>query len=574
MHSLSRRDFLRFSAAAAGTVIVSSGLSGCSEDTTVSGVAASFDHGVASGDPGLDRAIIWTRATPESDGTVNIQWEVATDAAFTNLTHDGATSTDVSRDYTVKVDVQNLAAGTTYYYRFTAPNQVSSIGKFKTLPASDVDSVAFAVVSCSNYPFGRFHVYRDVANRNDIDAVLHLGDYIYEYAAGTYPAETDIAAGRELTDDNTGETISLENYRNRYALYRSDTDLQAAHASAAFITIWDDHEVANDTYQTGAENHDTATEGDFGVRRADAMQAWFEWTPVRPASVGDESTIYRRFDFGTLVSLYMLDTRQIGRDVQLALADFIDPTTGAVDGANFAAALADTSRSILGADQLNWLQTAMANSTALWQVLGQQVLMGRMNVPVELLTTTPPNPAALGELVTTKSRLLQGDTSVSAEDRARVETVIPYNLDAWDGYAVERETILETALSMDKNLIVLAGDTHNAWANNLKTLNGTPVGVEFATASVTSPGLETFFGITNTASAIQVEFALTTLIDDLSYLNVADRGYLVARFTREAASAEWIHIDSVKNSNYTVVSERSKTLTTLPGDSGRSLLNG
>lgn len=593
MHPLSRRTFLRLSALASAGVVVSTGLAGCSDsddddevgrddDAGVPGsLRARFDHGVASGDPGTDRAILWTRATPASDaaggtpadGTVRVRWEVATDPDFANLVNGGETEAVAERDWTVRIDARNLAAGTTHHYRFTVGDVVSPAGRFRTLPAGAVSEVALAVVSCSNYPAGHFHVYREVAELEGIDAVLHLGDYIYEYEAGFYPDEETLVAERALPADADAETVTLEQYRARYALYRTDPNLQAAHASAAFITVWDDHEVANDAWRNGAENHDPADEGDYEARREAALRAWFEWTPVRPASEGDEETIYRRFEFGELATLHMLDTRHAGRDPQLSIADYVDPATGTVNGAEFAAALADPNRTLLGAEQLGWLQQGVAASTATWQVLGQQVLMGRMLVPVELVASLPaaPDPTVLAELVGIKARLLQDDPSVTDAERARVETVVPYNLDAWDGYAAEREAVLETARQTGSNLVTLAGDTHNAWANDLAAVDGTPVGVEFATPSVTSPGLETILGVDGPEAAAATEAALVTLIDGLRYLNVADRGWTVVRLTPERASAEWRYVDTVKTVAYEVLEARAAALSTAPGAASLTL---
>ena len=597
MRPLSRRAFLRLSALASGGVVVSTGLSGCSSSDDDDGAGAGgenggsdvpgslrarFDHGVASGDPGTDRAILWTRATPVRDGadddasgagTVTVRWEVATDPEFANLVNDGETEAVAERDWTVRIDARNLAAGTTHHYRFVAGDVVSPSGRFRTLPAGPVPEVALAVVSCSNYPAGFFHVYRELAALEDLDAVLHLGDYIYEYEAGVYPDAETLVAERALPADADEETLTLEQYRARYALYRTDPDLQAAHASAAFITVWDDHEVANDAWRNGAENHDPVTEGDYEARREAALRAWFEWTPVRPASEGDEQTIYRRFEFGELATLHMLDTRHAGRDPQLSIADYVDPTSGTLNGTELAAALADPNRTLLGAEQLGWLQQGLSASPAIWQVLGQQVLMGRMLVPAELVASLPaaPDPATFAELVGIKARLLQGDPSLTDAERARVETVIPYNLDAWDGYAAEREAVLETARRSGANLVTLAGDTHNAWANDLATLDGTAVGVELATPSVTSPGLETILGVDGPEAAAATEGALVTLIDGLRYLNVADRGWMVVRLTPERASAQWHYVDTVKTAAYERLEDRARELSSAPGETGRTL---
>lgn len=576
MAGITRRDFLRASAWALGGVVVSTGLQGCLSSSSSSDPeverSLAFEHGVASGDPLSDRIMVWTRVTPKDSSTadVDISWEVASDAAFTQMLHSDSARTGQARDFTLKVDVQNLTPGQSYYYRFKAGSATSPVGRMKTLPAAGVTQVRFAVLSCSNFPAGYFHAYAQAAQESELDAVLHLGDYIYEYATGEYATEDAAALGRSLPADNNGELFTLDDYRKRYALYRTDADLQALHAAAPFIAVWDDHEVANDTWTDGAENHNDG-EGDFNQRKLAALQAYFEWLPVRPASENDELTIYRSFDFGDLVSLHMLDTRIIGRDEQLSYANYI--SAGGLDAARFIADVSATDRTLLGQPQMNWLQSQLAVSSARWQVLGQQVLMGRMLLPAEMLTALadPANAGlatTLGELVPLKLRVQAGDPTLTPQEIARIETVIPYNLDAWDGYAYEREVIFGLARALDKNLVVLAGDTHNAWANNLKTLAGEPVGVEFATAGVTSPGLESYLGLP--AAAIpQAEQAITLLVDELQYLNASQRGYLVVTFTEDQARADWRFVSTVKARDYVIDDARSKALITLPGKANR-----
>lgn len=272
--------------------------------------------------------------------------------------------------------------------------------------------------------------------------------------------------------------FTLSDYRKRYALYRTDTDLQSLHQKVPFIAVWDDHEVANDTWREGAQNHNEG-EGDFDERKMQALQAYFEWMPIRPASANDEETIYRSFHFGNLLSLHMMDTRVIARDQQLSYSDYISGSS--FNQAQFEADVTSASRTLIGAEQHLWLNNALASSTATWQVLGQQVLMARIDLPVELVTQfEDPDPAtifpAFIELYGIKQRILDGDNTVTDEERERVENVIPYNLDSWDGYEAERDTIFDTARDLDINLVVLAGDTHNAWASNLTDSSDTIVG--------------------------------------------------------------------------------------------------
>lgn len=602
---MTRREFLSISAAAACTLIVSTGLSGCGSSNNDSvHSAAAFNHGVASGDPQTDKVIIWTRATPQNDETeLSVTYEVAGDEAFANILHNGTAVTNADRDYTVKIDVQNLKAGTPYYYRFRSGKNVSAVGKTKTLPEGAVASVKMAVFSCANYPKGYFNAYAEAAKKDDIDVALQLGDYIYEYGMldengnPAYATENAAAIGRVLPADNDTELLSLDDYRKRYALYHTDSGLQALNAAVPFIAVWDDHEVANDAYKSGAENHDPATEGSFDDRKTAALKAYFEWLPIRPASSDDESTIYRSFDFGDLVALDMLDTRIIGRDKQLSYADYMIPDGEGgmtLDAAAFTAALTDENRSMMGTTQLQWLQQRMATATATWHVLGQQVLMGRMNIPAELLTllgalegdlddTTKTAllsqlQSAFGELAQIKGRMLRDDPMLTPEEMARVTTVAPYNLDAWDGYFMERERVLGAALANDKNLVVLAGDTHNSWANDLKALNPTThlpeyqAGVEFAVTSVTSPGLEEYVGLSTTEAAMQFEQVLDLLIDDLHYCNLNNRGLMTVTFTPSKAEAEWFFVDNIDSETYGILSSRSQKLAVEPGAGNRKLI--
>ena len=585
MSVFSRRDFLRKASVGVGgsmlfgSAAVSAGVEKGLRTDRSKPLFSEFLHGVASGDPLADRLIIWTRLSLTRKGRrirlrrIPVAWTVATDPEFKNVVRRGLTVARARRDFTVKVDLVGLTPGTRYYYRFNTFSSFSPIGSGKTLPTAGVQQVKLAVMSCSNYPTGYFNVYTDVAQLPDVDAVCHLGDYIYEYGPGGYATENADAIGRSFEPGNDFEILALADYRARYAQYRTDAGLQALHAAVPFICVWDDHEVANDAWLNGAENHGP-DEGDWDDRKAAAIRAYYEWMPIRPPEPANRTIIYRSFDFGGLVNLMMLDTRIIARDQQLNYANYFG-LDGSFDAARFTADVGDTSRALLGSDQLAWLQATMLSSTATWQVLGQQVLMGRMNIPAELLANlATPGPeifAALEELATIKGRVLAGDPSVTPLERARVETALPYNLDAWDGYQFEREVIFGTALSANKNLVCLAGDTHNAWANDLRDLAGNNVGVEFATASVTSPGLEQVLAIPGPLAG-SAEFVLQTLIDDLKYTNTFDRGYMTVTFTPTEATAEWTYIDNILSPEYATLPFRSRSLKVEPGPTGRKLI--
>jgi alkaline phosphatase D len=556
-----------------GAVAISTGLAGCVLDSDDKR-RVDFTHGVASGDPLQDSVILWTRAVPERGSKVKVGWEIATDAEFSSVVRSGTAETTEAHDFTIKVDAQGLIPGQRYYYRFRSSGATSPVGAATTLPEGSVGQVRLAVVSCSNYPAGYFHVYREVANQADLDAVVHLGDYIYEYSSDpdSYASEDARALGRTFPENNNRELLTLADYRRRYAIYREDPDLQLAHQRLPFIAVWDDHEVANDTWRNGAENHDDS-EGDFEQRKLAALQAFFEWMPIRPVIEGNDEAIYRSFRFGDLVDLHMLDTRVIGRDQQLDYLNYLSEAGLNVD--QFTADVTDPNRTLLGAEQRLWLQNKLATSSGRWQVLGQQVLMGRMDLPAELLLaiateTFDDLPATLQELATLKGMQLQG-MPLTEEQEARIGTAAPYNLDAWDGYQAEREVVLGMARQLDKNLVVLAGDTHNAWANNLKDMNGNQVGVEFATASVSSPGLEDYLGLPD-AMIADAEQGIGLLVDGLDYLNINQRGYMVVTFTQEEARANWYFVDTVKSREYTVDNSRSAARKTLPGAGHRKVV--
>ncbi|WP_335954680.1 alkaline phosphatase D family protein [Acinetobacter guillouiae] len=563
---ITRRELIQKSLFGFGALSLSAGFTGCndSSDRESTTLQVNFEHGVASGDPLQDRVILWTRLTPnDSSARLQVTWEIALDDQFKQIIKTDKVTTAKAQDFTVKVDATNLKPDQRYFYRFSFGNKVSPVGQTKTLPINP-SKVSFAVCSCANYPAGYFYVYREMA-KQDVDVVIHLGDYIYEYGQGGYATEDAVKLGRTLAADNNQEIIKLDDYRKRYALYRKDKDLQTLHHRHPFIVIWDDHELANDTWREGAENHQ-ANEGAFLDRKLAALQAYFEWMPIRPISANDHLNIYRQFDFGSLVQLTMLDTRILARDKQLEYTDYI--TASGMDFQRFQTDLTNQNRTLMGYTQREWLQQKLAQSKATWNVLGQQVLMGKILIPAELLV---PLSAVLSgnatqevlnqintmimELVQLKMRVLQGDPTLTAIEKARLTTVAPYNLDAWDGYYAEREILYGTLKALNKKVVVLAGDTHNAWSSELYSQAGDFVGVELATSSVSSPGIEKYLNIP-VEQLQQFEMAFTTLIDELDYTNLNQRGYLNVSFTATQVQADWIYVDTIKEPQYTVDTKR------------------
>ncbi len=445
-----------------------------------------FYHGVASGDPLTDRVIIWTRVTPEEHDVISVQWEVSLDKDFNKIKKSGIMSTSRVRDYTVKVDVSNLAAGTVYYYRFINRATYSPVGRTKTAPAKNPSEVNLGIVSCSNYEFGYFNAYNGLADQ-DLDAILHLGDYIYEYGPGKYGDEN---FPRKHLPPN--ELLTLDDYRTRYAQYRLDKGLQKAHQNHPFILIWDDHEIANNAYKTGAQNHQ-ADEGDYGMRKANAKKAYYEWQPIRDTG-NDE--LYRKFSYGNLVDIFMLDERFTGRSEPPA------------DKAG-----AKEERTMLGAEQLKWFKKNLVGSTATWKVIGNQVIFS----PCDLSLVRPDDPV---------------------------------NLDAWDGYAYERDDIRSYLIDrVIKNTIFVTGDTHASWAFEVpeNTIDykesGKSCAIEIATPSITSSNW-------NESSpddqVIMAEKAIQSTNPHLKYINGRDHGYTVLKLSRDKTIAQWFYTSDIK----------------------------
>ena len=600
-----------------------------------------FAHGVASGDPYADSVILWTRISPADGfvGSQNVQWEIASSADFApgSIKGSGSFTTSSARDWTVKVEAAGLRADTTYFYRFRAGDGVSSVGQTKTLPVGS-DPVRLAIFSCANFPAAQqFDAYARAAaiqSANPYDAWLQVGDYIYEYGPGGYGSAEDAAGSRGFLPNR--EILSLDDYRERYAQYHTDPGLQALQAAAPLIAIWDDHETANDSWKGGAENHQSATEGDWIARRDAALKAYYEWIPIREPGqrqLSDGATAsspltqgYRSFSFGEVLALHMLETRLTARDEQLQYPDAaavqarigailadpaqvasyatqagIAPPTSAAAIPAFATALAplvtqelviaivqkawgDPNRDLIGDSQMAWLQQQMATSTAAWQVLGQQVLMQSMAVPAELLLNAG-NPALLDKYAGPLQKLATGTPFASlppAEQALFAESgKIPYNLDAWDGYGAERETILQTALALGKRLISLAGDTHNAWAGVLDTMSagsqpaGTVAGLEFATPGVTSPGLEKYlpgadaYIRANYPAVDGLDGLFLGYVNGLKYADLNRRGFLDLTVSKEQAVGSFQFLngtDAVSGqplwSSETVVSSASYVLST------------
>lgn len=445
-----------------------------------------FYHGVASGDPLTNKVVIWTRVTPDDSlASIDVSWEISENEQFESPVKAGSFTTSPKRDYTVKVDVDGLTPDTRYFYRFKALNQTSPVGRTQTLPAGHIDSLKFAVVSCSNWQHGYFNGYNRIADK-EVDVVLHLGDYIYEY--GTDNAKN---ADRKHLPDH--EIITLADYRTRYSQYHLDEGLRKMRLRHPMITIWDDHEVANNTYLEGAQNHQPG-EGDFLARKAAAKKAYYEWIPIRE---GEKH--YRTFTFGSLAELIMLDERNEGKT---------KPAAGVNDPI-----YAQQDRSMLGQEQLQWFETKLRNASPVWKIIGNQVMFSDL-------------------------------------DRSAVSPNNPRNMDSWDGYPAEKQKIADVIRSQNlKNVVFLTGDTHASWAfevvaDPLKKISADyqPLAVEFGTPSISSSNSNE--SMPDDSVKIR-EQKLTNTNPHLKYVNQRDHGYVLMTIYPNRVRADWFFVGSV-----------------------------
>ena len=440
--------------------------------------AVDFLHGVASGDPLTDRVILWTRVTPRGDarGAVAVHWEVSAALDFATVLAAGDVVTSPARDFTVKVDAGSLPPGTTVYYRFSVGAARSLVGRTRTAAVGPSDRLRLAVVSCASLAHGYFHIYRELAARLDLDAVVHLGDYIYEYSSGHY--------GDVRPYDPPTEIVSLADYRRRHAQYKRDVDLRAVHQQHPMIAVWDDHEFANNTWADGAAAHMPGEDGPWRDRKAAAMRAYFEWMPIREQSDG---RIWRRFAFGDLVDLVMLDTRLWARPEQ---------TPGDTP------ALHDPLRSLLGDAQERWFFEAVTTSAARWKLVGQQVRMA------------PLRPK--------------------------------FNTDTWDGYPAARDRFLATLARMRaNNVAVLTGDIHTSWAMDLALDPFDPRGYDPRTGEGSLAVELIGPGVTSPGHPPEVEAEIPGLLAQnphMHYANASQRGYILVDCTPERLQAEWFHL--------------------------------
>ena len=466
-----------------------------------------FYFGVASGDPQTNSVIIWTKVYSATGQTIPVKWQIAVDTSMQNVVANDVVIASQASAYTVKVRPANLLPNTTYFYRFETNGIYSPIGRTRTAPET-ADELNFAVVSCNNYEQGYFNAYRLIANRSDINAVVHLGDYIYEYGAAVVNGKSTVRSHIP-----THEILSLQDYRSRYAQYRLDEDLQEAHRLHPFITEWDDHEFANDSYMSGAKNQQPE-DGDWEERKANARKAYFEWLPITD---NPKQTVMRKISYGNLADLFMLDGRVEGRS---------KPGETPYD-----TVIQSPEQFMLGREQTKWLINGVKNSKARWKVMANQVVFSEL-------------------------------------DAHQLTKAHAINQDAWDGYPVERKEILDSFYAAGaKNILVLTGDIHLSWAFDLvqnpknknrynrKTGEGV-IGAEFVTPSVSTNGVgeryNRFVG-----KLIASIIGRKTTNPHLVFQNICDHGYLLLNLTADRAQATWNFCKTIRKKSVQFVAKDS-----------------
>ena len=529
---LTRRTLLKAGAVATGAVATAATVPATTSARAASGV---FGHGVASGDPLGTAVVLWTRVTPSADATpgsgrgaaTEVAWELADDPAFRRVRRRGTVRTSPASDHTVKVDVTGLTPYTRYWYRFRALGQTSRVGRTQTA-ADDgrVHALRLGFVSCANWTGGYFSAYRHLAARDDLDLVLHLGDYLYEYGNGAGRYGPDSLVGKR---DHVPavEMTTLPHYRQRHAQYKTDPDLQAAHARFPWIVIFDDHEVANDSWSSGAENHQPETEGDYGARRRAAYQAYLEWMPIRlPDQTGAVGTrFWRRFSFGPLADLSVIETRQ-NRTEQVA------GQMGALIGTDVVA-LGDPDRVLLEPQQLQWLADGIRSDAAQWHLIGNQTVFSR----TAFLKDVPGRDQLLDAGV--------GGTTV--------------NTDQWDGYQDDQQQVLDAMAAAGGSPVVLTGDIHSSWAIEVPLDAGTyvPVGplnnsvaVEFVCPSVTSDDFGEAFA--DPAAADVLTTGIRSQNPHVKFLEGNGHGYCVLDVTPEKVQSDFFFVSDREDPAATV----------------------
>lgn len=564
-----------------------------SSNTTDEGT---FQHSVASFDPLPDSVIIWTRVSPPHvtspqngkntphEIEVEVGWQVSKDAGFSKIIQAGTCLTSGHRDYTVTVDVKNLEPYTNYFYRFTYGTLISPTGRTKTMPSGRVDEMIIGLVSCANYGFGYFNVYDCLSRVDNLDVVVHAGDYIYEYEKYSYP--------ERLQNKRHGlrpkhHCQNLKDYRERYATYRTDKGLQKVHASVPFICIWDDHEISDSAFITGSED-DNGTKEEFQKKKYQAIQAFIEYNPIRGMSHShlDPVGAHRIFEFGDLATLMLIESRLSNRSKPLEISDtkFYSETAkknkkdwndvAIMEGKkDLLDELADPNRKMIGDQQVENIAHAVRESVSAkkpWQILTSQTVLSQIKAP-KLWETLCLQPYILQRVCSGALNMAQNE-KVAGKEAAELakmyEALGKYgcimNPDAWDGFEAERERLIAALSVQGSNPVILAGDSHNAWVHEVLARDGKRVAVEFDGPAVTSIGFaeDIYSKFEKTIGRLLrlwpvylftpwiADALLAANPDTLKYCNLDSRGFVLLHLTHRRCHAEYHYVSTVSHTKY------------------------
>ncbi|WP_460311451.1 alkaline phosphatase D family protein [Aliiglaciecola aliphaticivorans] len=483
-----------------------------------------FTHSVASGDPLQQSVTLWTRFVTPNGERDELKVQIAKDKSFRSIVRTESTISTPEANFCVHSRPTGLEPGEWYWYRFiSSDGQISDVGRTCTLPSGDIDNFRIGVFSCANATSGWFNAYGHAAARDDLNLLVHLGDYIYESKLTRSDALKELAVSRGIQPQH--ETVSLADYRLRYQSYRMDPDLQALHRRYPMISMCDDHETVNNSWQHGAKNHGK-DEGPWPLRMQSAMQAHDEWMPMRREP-------YTRYELGNLATLFRIETRTVGRSKQLDIAAWLANQPDKLKAAKEFrdGPLADPSRTLMGSAQEKWLTDGLTNSTlngTKWQILAQQVIMGTTIMPRDFMAWFKPDAPP------TESK------KASLEFASQLgELGIPTSMDRWDGYPAARKRVLSASQQANANLVVLSGDSHNAWAYDLEN-NGKAAGVEFAVQGVSSLGMDKrYFG-----NPADIERSFMDTNKNIKWCDTSRRGYMVIDITPDKVTNEWIFLHS------------------------------
>ena len=510
-----------------------------------------FRHGVASGDPQHDSVVIWTRVETEADEE-HVIWELSEDKSFEKILQSGETAAQRLADHTVKVIPQNLKPGATYYYRFTARNTLSPVGRTKTLAQGTLDKLGIALVSCSNFTFGFFNAYDAIARDENIDFVLHTGDYIYEHGVDEWGGETGTRIGR--AHDPVHETVTLDDYRKRHAQYKRDNGSLAMHAAHPLLACWDDHESTNNPWKGGAQNHQPETEGDWQVRLEVSLQAYYEWMPIRdPQSTAARAEFWRSYVFGDLATMVTLETRHTARDQQVEYGEYFGKINNAEDAAAFKnEVIGDPGRRMISAGMEEELRRSLGSSVRAnqpWRLIGNASPIARMLVP---------NVAALGVDPARQKGAAVPETTPDIFWKGRWN--LPFYTDTWDGYPAARERFYDLCRGVGaSDLLFLTGDSHSFWANALFDDDGAAMGLELGTAGVSSPGDFVDSGW-DLETAVQLDRIFASELDEVMWTDNLHQGYVRVILKPDVAEANFVAVDNVLLESYTTSTLRSVTI--------------